>query len=188
MTQHELNLILLKTNKSKNDFDLFVETGSYLGETLNEIRNNFNKIISIEITEKYSNYCKQRYINDKNIEIIKGDSLLVLPDLIDKNKNKKFLFFLDAHCSAGDTGKNDMDVPLIEELKIINDKCDDEVFIIVDDADLFNRKFELLTWEGINEKNIFDVVNNRLLYFFHTDDIRNSTKKRLIILLNAKSN
>jgi hypothetical protein len=184
MQLHELNLILLKVNKSKKDFDIFIETGSYVGHTLNEIKSEFNKIISIEITEKYSNYCKQQFINNKNIEIIRGDSLLVLPDLINKYMNEKILFFLDAHCSAGDTGKNDMDVPLIEELKIIKKIYKNDGLIIIDDADLFELIDPWVSWVGINEKNILNALNGRINNYFYMTDIRSASKKRLIIILN----
>lgn len=186
MQLHELNLILQKLNKSKNDFDLFLETGSYVGQTLNEIKSEFSKIISIEITKKYSEMCKQMFINYKNIEIIKGDSLLVLPDLMNKYTNKKIIFFLDAHYSAGDTGKNDMDVPLIEELKIINKRYSNEGLIIIDDADLFELFDPWVSWKEINEKNIFDALDKRIKNYFYISDIRSKTKKRLIIEINKR--
>jgi len=183
MQLNELKEILKEVNKSENDFDLFIESGSYVGDTIGNIKSLFKQIISIEITEKYYDYCKRKFVNNKNIEIIKGDSLLVLPELIDKYQDKKMLFFLDGHYSAGDTGKNDMDVPLIEELKIINEKYNNYVLIIVDDADLFDTHDIYLTWEGINEKNILNVINKRIINYFYVLDLRSTNKRRLIIEL-----
>jgi hypothetical protein len=184
MKEHELNLILLNVNKTKKEFDLFIETGSYLGETINNLKSEFDKIISIEITEKYSSYCKKIFLNNSNVEIIKGDSVIELPKVIDKYINKKILFFLDAHCSAGDTGKNDKDVPLIEELKIIGEKYKNCGLIIIDDADLFEHAYPELTWVGINEKNVLNVLGDRVNNYFYLPDIRSINKKRLIIVLN----
>lgn len=186
MKLHELNLILNKVNKTSNDFDLFIETGSYVGETINEVKSEFNRVISIEITEKYSDMCKKRFANFSNVEIIKGDSVIELYKLIDKNKNKIILFFLDAHCSAGDTGKNDKDVPLIEELKIINENYENSGLLIIDDADLFEHVYPELTWAGINEINVLNTLVGRACDYFYLPDIRAKHKKRLIIVINEK--
>jgi hypothetical protein len=37
MNLTELNLILDKVGKTPNEFDLFIETGSFMGETLNNL-------------------------------------------------------------------------------------------------------------------------------------------------------
>ena len=183
----ELNLILNKINKNTEDFDVFIETGSFVGETMTDMKNVFKKIISIEITEKYYNYCKNLFKNDKNIELIHGDSLKILPLLIEKWGEKKILFFLDAHCSAGDTGKNHLDVPLIEELNLINKNLDNSCLIIIDDSDLFDGDFGVLTWKGINEKNILNVLTDRVLNFFYVQNTVVATNKsRLIIELKEK--
>lgn len=193
MKLHELNLIFVKANKTKNDFDLFFETGSYVGETIGEVKSEFKELISVEITEKYSAMCKRKFTNDANVKIVKGDSVLELPELIERNNDKKILFFLDAHCSAGDTGKNDKDVPMIEELKIIEEKYLNEGLVIIDDADMFDKNFRwsecrdnVLTWEGINEENIFGALKDRVENYFYYPDIRGKNKKRLIILLKSK--
>ena len=73
MQLNELKEILKEVNKSENDFDLFIESGSYVGDTIGNIKSLFKQIISIEITEKYYDYCKRKFVNNKNIEIIKGD-------------------------------------------------------------------------------------------------------------------
>ena len=124
--------------------------------------------------------------DDVNVEIIKGDSVLELPKFIDKYNDKKILFFLDAHCSAGDTGKNDKDVPVIDELKIIEEKYVNDGLIIIDDADMFDIDYDVLTWEGINEENIFNALKDRVERYFYYPDIRGNNKKRLIIILNKK--
>lgn len=186
MVLDELNLIFKKVNKTKDDFDLFIETGSYQGLTLNEVKREFDSIFSIEITGKYFELCRRRFLNDKNIVIIRGDSLIELPKLIKKYKKNNIVFFLDAHYSAGDTGKNEFDVPLIQELDVIYNECDNYCLIIIDDADLFDRDFQILTWEGINELNILNSLKKRVDNFFYVPDIRNIKKKRLIIEFNKK--
>lgn len=181
----ELNLIFEKLGITKDDFDVFIETGSFCGLTINEMKNEFKEIVSIEITEKFSTYCKNMFSNNKNIEIIKGDSLIELPKLIDKYKDEKILFYLDAHYSAGETGKNEMDVPLIQELGIISNRLENPCLIIIDDADLFEFTDKYVSWEGINEKNILDSLGDRIKnYFYIENTVRGIGKTRLVVELN----
>lgn len=166
--------------------EIFIETGTYVGETLSSVKTEFIKLISIEITDNYYNYSLNKFSGDNNIELIKGDSLYVLPKLATRYDNSKIVFFLDAHCSAGDTGKNDLDVPLIEELKIIEQLFNNNLLIIIDDADLFDKIYPELTWAGINEVNVLKVFKNRAFNYFYVKDIRSNDKKKLIIELNEK--
>ena len=186
MTLVELNMILSKIGKTKKDFDLFIETGSYVGETLHNIKSEFNKLISIEITEKYFSYCKAKFGNEKNVEMIHGDSVVVFSKLIPEYSNKNVIFFLDGHYSAGDTGKNGMDCPVIEELKIINEKHCGNALIIIDDADLFEYVDSNICWSGINENNILGVINRPFTHFY-LQNIVPPTKRRMIIELNKMS-
>jgi hypothetical protein len=186
MQLHELNEIFLMINKSKNDFDLFLETGTLIGDTINNIKSEFQQLVSIEIVENLYKVSKERFINENKIEIIWGDSVVEMPKLINRF-NKRIIFFLDGHYSAGTTGKGDKDVPLIEELIIIEEKYINDGLIIIDDADLFEFVDFQVSWTGINEKNILDVLKNRIISYFYMPDVR-SNKKRLIIKLDSKYN
>jgi len=186
MEEYELNMIFMKINKSKDDFDLFVETGTYVGVTLNSVKSMFNKLISIEITDKYFDYASKKFANDHNVELIKGDSVLVLPELADRYQDSKIVFFLDGHWSAGDTGKSDIEVPLIEELKVIREKYNNEALIIIDDADLFEGKDPVVCWDDINETNVFLALGDRMSTYFYSEDSRYAHKKRLVLELKSK--
>lgn len=49
----------------------FVETGTYVGETVDFISNNSSaKIYSIELSTILYDYCKNKFINNNNIKII----------------------------------------------------------------------------------------------------------------------
>tara|TARA_R110000803_G_scaffold33746_2_gene73851 strand:- start:671 stop:1234 length:564 start_codon:yes stop_codon:yes gene_type:complete len=187
MKVSELSPILERIGKTTDDFDLFIETGSYMGETLGNMKSVFNKLVSIEITDKYYNYCCNKFANDKNVELVKGDCLLELPKLIEKFANSRILFYLDGHYSAGDTGKNHLDVPLIEELKLINELYNKEALIIVDDSDLFEFTNQDLSWSGINEENILNILGNRVISHFYMNNMKPyEEKKRLIIEIKNK--
>lgn len=77
--------------------DMFIETGSYLGDGIQQALNaGFQNIISIELSDKYYSISTNRFINNHNIKIIKGDSYKVLPDII-KDINTNITFWLDGH-------------------------------------------------------------------------------------------
>ncbi|MDD5318599.1 MAG: hypothetical protein PHF79_02140, partial [Candidatus Pacebacteria bacterium] len=52
----------------------FIETGTYLGDMLYAIRNDFDKIYSIELSNELFARAQKRFKRNKHIEIINGDS------------------------------------------------------------------------------------------------------------------
>ena len=52
----------------------FVETGTFLGATINALKDTFSEIYSIELNEELFKYTKDKFSKCKNIEIIQGDS------------------------------------------------------------------------------------------------------------------
>ena len=57
-----------------------------------------------------------------------------------------------------------LDVPLIEELKIIS-KFKKNFLIIIDDFDLFEKKFDFADWQNINENKIKEIFSNKFCNF-----------------------
>ena len=68
-----------KRNVFKNHInEVFIETGSYTGDGIfSALECGFSKIISIEISPKYYSLCCRRFQNNKNVEVIFGDSYKV---------------------------------------------------------------------------------------------------------------
>ena len=85
--------------KLKEQFNLecAVETGTCHGETTNWLSKNFDKVYTIEINPKYLEIAKSNCLDSNNIEFYSGDSSIVIKDIIENVKNKKTIFFLDAH-------------------------------------------------------------------------------------------
>ena len=112
---------------------IFIETGSYVGNGIQEALDaNFNEIYSIELSDKYFSICKERFKNNKNVHLIKGDSSEVLFDVI-KNFNEKITFWLDGHYSQGDTALGKTWSPLMMELDIIKSHRLNTHTIMIDD-------------------------------------------------------
>jgi len=118
--------------KYKNT-DYFIETGSYLGNGIqNAIDAGFKYIYSIELSDKYYNICKEKFSNNPNVTIIKGDSCEVLYDVI-KNINEPITFWLDGHYSCEDTALGKHWAPLIQELEQIKNHPIKNHTILIDD-------------------------------------------------------
>jgi hypothetical protein len=121
----------------KNNIKVFVETGTYLGDTTNSLSRYFNKIYTFEISEDLVSMAKKRFENQKHIEIVHGDSGVELENILPKI-NEKTIFWLDGHYSEGFlySKRNNLDTPIIKEIETIfksNIKDLDNI-ILIDDA------------------------------------------------------
>ena len=184
-----INIDWLKKNIQNNnvnkDYPVFIETGTFMGNTIIPLEKHFNELHTIEIKETFFNNVKNKYNNSK-INFHLGDSSKVLAKLCPKIKNNA-IFFLDGHWSAGNTGKGDKDCPLYEELQCIISYFTHNCIIIIDDCRLFgkgpNKKNEICDWEDINTQKILNLVNSRMdKYYFAPSEIHK--EDRLIIYLN----
>ena len=133
----------LNVYKEKYGLKILVETGTFMGETVEYFKNSFAKVISIELAEDLAKKAQKRFENDRNVTIIQGDSGKVLKDLV-RHATEPFLFWLDGHYSSefyvGDeyikTARTDVDTPVEEELRTIL-ASDLKHVILIDDARLF---------------------------------------------------
>ncbi len=145
-------------NKYPNN--IFIETGSYLGDGIQQALDaGFNKVISIELSDKYYQISKDRFADNPNVKIVLGDSFLVLPDIL-KDITEPITFWLDGHNSGGDTGFGIFMAPLIQELNVIKDHKIKTHTILIDDMRLWpDKDAEQDILLGFNKEDIL----NRLL-------------------------
>lgn len=176
ITYDECLIYIDKLNGKK--FNIFVETGTYLGNTVNNVKTHFNETHSIELSDKYHDNAVRRFNNDSKVTIHHGDSSKILPNLINTLTDNT-VFFLDGHWSSGDTGKGEKDCPLIEEVTSINDDFKYSAIIIIDDYGLFGTKMNE-DWSDITKENILSIVKDRMTEYEINND-------RLIIYLNSKN-
>lgn len=129
--------------------NIFVETGTYLGEMVEAQKKYFNKIISIELGQSLFEKAKSKFKNENNITIVQGDSGKVLPDVV-KNFSEPAIFWLDGHYSAGITAKGDKDCPIFEELEAIFNNENLNHILLIDDARCFNGDGDYPTIQELN--------------------------------------
>jgi len=117
----------------------FVESGCYTGDGLNyAVEANFDNIISIELSEKYYNICTSKFKNNDNVNIILGDSALILYDVI-KDINERITFWLDGHYCFGDSACGVHICPLLDELEQIKRHQIKDHTLIIDDVRLWSK-------------------------------------------------
>jgi len=183
LNHHFLNL--LQDDYTKYKF--FIETGTFNGETTFALEPYFNKLYTIEFSEKYYYNAKNRYAGNK-INFILGDSAIVFEHLL-QTITDKCIFFLDGHWSGGDTGHSNKDCPLNEEITHINNLFQNDAIIIIDDFRLFglNKSSGKLRedWSNINKETLLNILKPRINKVYHLDS-ECAKDDRLIIHINAK--
>lgn len=178
---------LVKLQDDYTKYSCFIETGTLNGDTTFALEPYFNKLYTIEFSEKYYNNTKNRYYGNK-INFILGDSSIIFESLLPNIKDK-CIFFLDGHWSGGDTGKSNKDCPLIEEITHINNLFQNEAIIIIDDFRLFGLDASSgklnENWSDIKKETLLNILNSRINKVYHLDSFV-TEDDRLIIHINAK--
>ena len=142
---------------------IFVETGTYIGNTSILASKYFDQVYTMEITPHLYNVANQQFTQQHitNIKSYLGDSLEILPKILQETSPEGCVFFLDAHQSGPETQNNDKQaVPLYEELdKILSSNIGPSVFII-DDVRLWTTEKDEL-WRHINTDEILFKFRHR---------------------------
>ena len=141
---YEVKRETLSSYQKKFGLKTLVETGTFMGDTVEYFKQSFDWVFSIELAEDLARNAMKRFEHDKNVTIIQGDSGVVLKEIV-SNSKQPILFWLDGHYSSeffmGDvfikTARTDVDTPIVEELRtILASKL--EHVILIDDARLFS--------------------------------------------------
>lgn len=140
---------ILEVSEKFPDAKIFIETGTFLGDTLDFFKNHFTKLYSIELSEELAEKAKKRFENITNISIIQGNSSVELSNIL-REINQSCIFWLDGHYSSEfwigkefiRTAKGERNTPIWDELlQISNHKVKNHI-ILIDDARCFNGRYD----------------------------------------------
>ena len=133
---HIVKQRVLREYAKRYELRVLVETGTYLGDMVEAMRNDFDRIYSIELSATLHQRAMTRFDGVEGIELIHGDSAVELGKLMDR-MTQPTIFWLDGHFSEGATARGEEDTPIYEELRHILNAPDRRHVIIVDDARCF---------------------------------------------------
>lgn len=133
--------------KKKYGLEVLIETGTFLGDTVNEFKKDFHKVVSFELSADLAAKAKERFREDANVTIVEGDSGLLLKEYL-KDINQPCLFWLDGHYSSefflGETfiatAKGEKNTPIVKELDAVFSHPVKGHVVLIDDARCFNGK------------------------------------------------
>ena len=176
--------IILQILEQYPRFKSFVETGTYMGDTIFSLEDAFEELYTIEIKEEFYNNLTAKYKGSK-INFILGDSSTEIKNVLPRLKYDT-IFFLDGHWSAGNTGKGGKDYPLYEEIQSIM-SFNKSAIIIIDDVRLFGKGppkgNEVCNWEDISVEKIFEITKKRLKEYCFLPSVL-SERDRLVLHIN----
>lgn len=139
----------------------FIETGTYFGDMDYAVKDMFQSIVSIELSEDLWRRAVNRFRAYPHIQMLQGDSGQVLPQVLSRISSN-CLFWLDGHYSGGITAKGNFDTPIAKELKTIFDHKVKDHVILIDDARDFNGTHDYPTLDELRKL----VESNRPDYAF----------------------
>jgi hypothetical protein len=123
---------------------VFIETGSEQGYGIQQaIEVGFNRIFSIELNHASYLYCLKKYVQNKDVTLIHGDSSYVLGELLPVI-NECCTFWLDGH--------NIDSYPLIAELDAIKQHHIKNHIILIDDLRMLDEQKHGLSTEILKKK------------------------------------
>lgn len=128
---------LVTSLQSELPLRVLIETGTFNGDTVEELKSYFDKVVSIELSETLWADAAKRFEAYPHVQILLGSSKDKLRELQSELKDAGALYWLDAHwCVATDTAGELSQCPLLEELQAIG-KLNNASVVLIDDARLF---------------------------------------------------
>jgi len=165
---HTIPLHFVDRLVKTHDLKVFVETGTYLGFTVEHVLDKFEKVYTIELDLLLYEQASEKFKAHKNVRCVRGDSGEKLADILYFIKHRRALIWLDAHWSAGITARGSKDTAIVAELDALREAPRLDHVLMIDD---------LADFTGQNGYPTVDELRQRVreinpLYVVHVLDIR----------------
>ena len=148
--------------------DVFVETGTFRGNTVSAMKAHFGEIHSIEVDPVLASRARRIFKSDPHVTIHQGDSSVILKDILALIGEKSVMFWLDGHYYAGVDRLVEDESPIVGELEAIRNSKVDPVVVLVDDVREFDGSRGYLTIDELKAQ-LDGLAEGR--QFYHLDDI-----------------
>jgi hypothetical protein len=135
---HAVKQAILRAYARRFGTRVLVETGTFRGDMVEAMKNDFDHVYSIELSPQLFARASARFRGDDRITLIEGDSGTALGRVLE-SLARPALFWLDGHWSAGVTARGAGNTPVREELAAIFSAADLPHVILIDDAREFSR-------------------------------------------------
>ena len=132
-----LDTALVETLKQAMDLSVFVETGTFEGDTVAAMIPYFERIMSVELSEPLWKEATRRFSDERKVVVHHGDSAKLLADLRPSIGDASTVYWLDSHwCVADHTSGEQSQCPLLGEIHAIG-SLNEASIVLIDDARLF---------------------------------------------------
>lgn len=133
---HAIKRDVILEHARRAGLEVFIETGTFFGDTLAAVQHQFRELHSIELSAKLHRKARQRFADQPRVHLVLGDSGEQLPRLLERLAEPA-LFWLDGHFSGGVTARGSSDTPISRELSAVLAHPVREHVVLIDDARLF---------------------------------------------------
>ncbi len=118
--------------------NVFIETGTWKGDTTLSASKLFTDVHSIELGKKIYEKARKRFAKIKNVKLYLGDSKDLMPTMIENASGSgRMLFWLDGHYSGSHTALGELSTPIMVELQAIKDSGIRDAVLLIDDVCCF---------------------------------------------------
>jgi hypothetical protein len=115
----------------------FVETGTYRGDTLDALYDDFEQLHSVEIGRALFEAAKARFAGRGKVHLTNADSAIGLAEVLRLSSLPPALLWLDAHYSGAGTAKGAGNTPVLAEVEAILAAKRPSDVILIDDLRCF---------------------------------------------------
>jgi hypothetical protein len=128
----------------------FVESGTYLGETVAYVRKYCHRVYSVEVQPHLAKAARERFAHDSGICIVHGNGADCIARIVGE-LSEPALFWLDGHFAAGTAREDEVACPTLQELAAALADTRYSHVLLIDDAREFMGKGGYPTLDALQQ-------------------------------------
>ena len=172
--KHLYNCGVLDRFRAINNSPVFIETGTFKGNTTALAAERFETVYTIELSDELFHSSKAKLSSFSNVICMHGDSKKLLGPLVQSiDADVSIIFYLDAHyfqrgLTRAEKGRTlvpkTSPFPLVEELEVIaNRRTSAMDVVVVDDVHRWGRKHPVPEWYTVSSNMVTKHLSTRTI-------------------------